>query len=142
MAAVDIKMLGDVALQRKFNALPDALEKKILRSAMRKAMKVVQAKAKTLVSVDRGALKRSLKVRARKFRSRHKFGVMVVTGTPEELGIPANARGCYPMSVEAGSEKQAAQPYLRPALRGQKELLFGMIREEVGRRVVQEAKQA
>lgn len=113
---ISIEVLGDKALQRKLRALPIAMEKKIVRKALREAGRPILASAKALVPVRTGALKKSLRLRALK-RSRGSFGVQVRTGTREELGIPADAPYYYPMAVEVGTGHAPAHPYMRPALK-------------------------
>ena len=113
-------------------------QKKILTSAMRVAMKPVLEKAKSLVSVDTGGLRASLRIEARKPTTKDKRSVYVsptdtvigtvTTGSGKQLakktfknvrtgnkqkGIPSDARG---IANEFGTAKMAAKPYLRPAL--------------------------
>jgi HK97 gp10 family phage protein len=60
---------GDKELDRLFQMLPDGMQKRVLRPALRAAAKVIQAQAVANAPKDTGALKKSIKVRAGK-RSR------------------------------------------------------------------------
>lgn len=127
---VDIRLLGAPELQAQFKLLPLKVQKKLLRQGMRKAGKLLRDEAQRLVPVDRGDLKKSIKVRAL-LRGRGSFGVRIMTGTRSELGIDPDATGYYPASVEFGSRTQPAQPYLRAAADAKREEVFSIMRESV-----------
>jgi hypothetical protein len=60
-------------------------------------------------------------VRASRRGNAGTFGYGVRTGTREELGIPSDAKGYYPVALEYGwvdrsGNRQPARPYMRPAL--------------------------
>ena len=111
---------------------------KFLVAAARASMKPVLARAKQLVPVDSGALRASLQIEARKpsqgdKRSRYvnysdAVVAFVTTASGKKLaklkfknaktgqkqiGAPSDARN---VAIEFGTSKQAAKPYLRPAL--------------------------
>lgn len=114
----------------------------MFRQAFRDGAKVVQAAAKANAPHRTGALKRSIKVRSHR-RSRVRFGVEVRTGTREELGIPADAPGYYPMSIETGwtfrgGTTVPARPFLRPAFDQNKEKVVEAIRKKLGAAVAKE----
>jgi len=97
---VEVKIEGFPLVSKKFNTLPGRVRKKHLRPAMRAGAKIIKNAAVSLVSVDEGKLRKSLKVKSPK-RSRVRFGVMIQTGTAKELGIKETKnRGYYPMSLE------------------------------------------
>lgn len=79
-------------------------QRKIVSSAMRKAMKIVQAEAKNNAPVDTGELKKSIKVRAGK-RRRGAITIDVRTQDP-------NHKEKF---LEFGTVKMAARPFMRPA---------------------------
>jgi len=112
---VDISLIGDKELQRKFKTLVGKVQKKIARKAIRAGAKIVLADAKNRAPVLSGKLKKSLKVKAIK-RSRSTIGVLVQTGTREKLNIPEGSKYYYPAAVEYGHGGVAAKPFLRPAL--------------------------
>ena len=132
MAGVVIKLLGAPELQRKLNALPDALEKKIVRKAMREAIRPVLASAKANAPLKTGKLKMDLRIRARKFKTRSKFGVQVTTaGGPDTPYAAAN---------ELGTKRQPARPFMRPALHGNREQIIATMKELIGKGIEQAAR--
>jgi HK97 gp10 family phage protein len=113
-------------------------QKKILSKAMRVAMKPVLEKARSLVRIDTGGLRASLRIEARKPTAHDKKSIYVnptdtVIGTVttasgkqlakktfknvrtgnKQKGIPSDARG---IAEEFGTAKRAGKPFLRPAL--------------------------
>ncbi len=137
MPNISIKLLGDVELQRRLYALPEKLQKKAVRPALKAAAKVVLATAKANCPILTGAMKRSLKVRALKSSRRigANFGSLIMTGKREELGINPFAPGYYPMSVEFGHGNVPAHPFLRPALDTNRENVKGILRREISQRI-------
>lgn len=137
--SVKITMLGAPQLQAKLKLLNDAMQKKIVKKVLKSVAKDVLLPAVDRnVPIDTGRLAASLKVKV--FSKRNLFGAKVVTGTREELGIGPEEKGYYPMAVETGTSKQAAQPYLRPALHGNKDLIFEYTRNGLGSALESEAK--
>ena len=116
---VRVDIIGSKDLQAKFSRLAGKEQKAIIRKAMRPAWKTILAESKRLVPVDRGLLKRGLKLRALK-RSRTSFGLRVVTPDRPYLGIRPKAPGYYPAALEYGTKNMRARPYLRPAFKSHK----------------------
>lgn len=112
---VDISLVGDKKLQRKFKQLVGTVQKKIARKAMRAGAKIIQQDAKKRVKTKSGRLKKSIKVKAIK-RSRRAIGFLVRTGTRKELQVDENSQYYYPAALEYGHGGVRAFPYLRPAL--------------------------
>jgi len=143
---VDIRLLGDVELQRKLQRLPIVLQRKVVRESLRRGGKPVLEEAKRLVPADTGALKASIKLRATERGGRKKrrgeFGVYVQTGTREELGISADAKYYYPAAVELGTDKMPARSYLRAAVDNKRAESIAIIAQEVGQRIEREAAKA
>ena len=132
----DLKGFGKVS--KKFNKLPAAIQKKHLNKSLRAGANVIKNAARSLVAVDEGKLKKSLKVRALK-RSAKQFGVMVQTGTAAELGIPETKnRGYYPFTLEYGTKTQRARPYMRPALHNNDERARKVIGQDLWVRIKKE----
>lgn len=123
---INIQVFGDKALAKKLNALPDALEKKIVRKAMRQGIKPVAAAAKANAPVLSGLLQLSLKVGARKFKNRHQFGVQVSTA-----GI-SGVELFYAAYQEFGTSHQPAKPFIRPALYGNEGTVLSTMKREIG----------
>lgn len=130
MASAKVIVTGHRALDIKLATLPLKLQRKLARSALRKAGKLIQGKAKanlqTLVGktskklatgkeskvekvAGTGELKRGIRVRASK-RSRKRVGIFI--STTERAGTRWPYGGAQ---FEFGKEKQKARPFLRPA---------------------------
>jgi HK97 gp10 family phage protein len=110
----DVSVFGDEVAAR-LQALPDAVERRLLSRALREGGKVVLPVARSLTPVRSGRLRRSLKLRAMR-RKKGRVGVLIFTGTREELQISGKDPYYYPTAVELGTSKRRARPYLRPAL--------------------------
>jgi HK97 gp10 family phage protein len=113
---VDVSVLGDKELQKKLKRLDIKLQKKIVRNAISRAILPVKHKAKSLVPVESGLLKKSIKR-----KTGVKKGIArarIVTGTRIELGIPIDAKGYYPAAIEFGvpSQGKAAKSFMRAAI--------------------------
>ena len=123
MAFIDGAILGDRELKQRLEALPETIRNQALRQALRDEAKPVRDLARTKAPIDRGRLKQSIKIRARKARRRGVIGINIQTGTREELGIEASAPGYYPAAIEFGfrharsGEHVPAQSYMRAALK-------------------------
>lgn len=131
---VNIQLLGDKALARKLAALPDKLEKKVVRKAMREAIRPVAAQAQATAPVLSGLLRLSLKVMARKYKNRRKFGVQVSTKGLTGVDI------FYAAFNELGTAQQPARPFMRPALHGNRERSIEILKREIGQGITAEAK--
>jgi len=112
----DIKIEGFEEVLKTFDTLDDKLQKKVMRPALRAGAKIIQKAAKRLSPTLSGKNKRFIKVKSLK-RSRKTIGVAIQTGTRQELGIPRDEFGYYPMVLEFGSENQKKQPFMKPALK-------------------------
>lgn len=110
-----LELSGFEEVTKLFETLDTKIKKKALRPALRAGAKVIQKDAKARAHKRSGKNAKNIKVKSMK-RSRKEFGVMVQTGTREELGIPADEKGYYPFSEEFGTRKNPAHPYMRPAL--------------------------
>jgi hypothetical protein len=139
--------------------------KNILVSAVRKAMRVVLDQARTMVPVDTGALKASLRIEARKPTSKDKrskyvsatdTAIATVTTAPGKVlakrkyynvkqgkhvvGIQSDARA---VAMEFGTAHVAARPYLRPSLEGQSSTVVSDLANQISQSIVRyQARQA
>ena len=138
--AIDIRLIGDKRLVKKFNRLPVALQKKILRPAMRKAMKPIKAMVQTLVPVDTGALKSGgFKIRALK-RSRSRFGIILSAPPRAAIGISPAAPGYYPIHLELGHGNVPMHSFMREGMERTKPQARRILANELRRRIAIEAK--
>lgn len=112
---VVLNIEGAKELEKKLLSFEPKLGKKIIRQALRSGAKLILAEAKANVPVDTGALRDSLKVRAMRKR-KHRYGVMVQTSEGWFKG-----EQFYGAFVEFGTDKMAAQPFVRPAFDSEKE---------------------
>jgi len=137
-ATVDISLLGDKRLQRKLERLVVAAQKRVIRSALRKGGHILRDEAKALCPVRTGALRKSIKVRAIKGK-RATIGVVVASGTREELGLKA-ADYYYPAAVEFGTGNAPAHSFLRAARDAKRDEVIEVIKREIGEGITREAR--
>lgn len=90
MAAISFEITGDKELDAKFKSLTLAVQKKILRQAIRPAAKLVQQAALQIVPVRSGVARASLKVRAAK-RSRRTPNRVTISMGAEALAFKGAA---------------------------------------------------
>lgn len=133
---IDISLLGDREAERKLHRLDVALQRKIVRAALRLGARPVRDEAKRLAPVLTGKMRDTITIKALRAR-RGNFGVQVQTGTRAQLGIEPNDPYYYPAAVEFGhagpghgltpkerrrkrrveaSKEIPANPFMRPAL--------------------------
>lgn len=124
---VDITMFGDKRLARMLHKLPLVTQKKVVRTALRKAGKVVKEVLERTIAVDRGDLKATVKLKALK-RSRGSFGVQVFATGP---GL---------IAVEFGSADQPAQGSIRKSMESTREANIAMIKKDIGNGIITEAR--
>jgi len=113
--AKKVVVTGHRAIDRKLATLPLKVQKKIARTGLRKAGKLVKGKAQGNLSsndsVDTGKLKKGIRVRASK-RSRTRIGIFISTTERKEEESRWPFGGAQ---VESGREDVKAKPFLRPA---------------------------
>lgn len=128
--AVDISVLGERELERKLAKLTAGVQRKIVRRALRDAAKPIRDAAKSRAPVKSGRLRRNIKVRSMR-RSRVRLGVLVRTGTRDEMGIPSDSPWYYPAIIEYGYENVPANPFLRGALDSNRQKALRIISDSV-----------
>lgn len=106
--STEIKGLND--LIAKLNSLPVKLEKKVIRSAVRKGANIIRDKARGYVPVDHGDLKKSITVSSAKYKK----GTIAFAIKPRK-NKKRNKDIFYGKFVEFGTSKMPARPYMRPA---------------------------
>ena len=132
----DISMLGDKELAKRFAEAPRKLQRRLLVSSMKEAAEPIAQSASQKAPVDTGKLAASIHVTKAKATRGAGVKVSIATGSRDDLGIAADAKGFYPMSVEvgyvhAGGKHIPAQPYLRPALAENKEKVLSSIKSDL-----------
>lgn len=129
---VDIQVSGGAELQAKLRKLDLALQKKIVRKALRKAWRPVLAATIAKVPVDTGALRAGIKLRALKARKGN-FGVQVMLPRRDELDIDNSSPWYYPAILEYGHENAAPRPFLRPAFDENRDRALNIFADEVSK---------
>ena len=125
----NISGTGDAELQKLLNALPEKVQKKIMRQALREAAKVVAAEARARAPVGTGTLRDSIKVRAAKGK-RGTIGAEVVTGEGYFQG-----KTFYGAFIELGTRKMGAKPFLRPAAAAARGRAIAVVAEAIRTRI-------
>lgn len=99
MPTITMTVRGGEQLRRNLNRLAGAERRRAQQDGLEAGARVVETYAKLLVPVDTGFLRNS---------------IQVDEVTPVEAYIAPHTD--YAEFVEFGTERQAAQPYMRPAL--------------------------
>ncbi len=123
-ASIDLSLIGDKELRKAFKKMPLTFRRRILRKAFKEVAADILQDARSLVPVSaddqrkRGGmhLRDTLKIENLKRTKGKKIGVIVVTGTREELGIDPEDKYYYPAAIELGTDKTSVQSFLRAAL--------------------------
>lgn len=124
MAANEAVLIGDKKLIRKLKRVEKpATRAKIGRKATRAAAKILHQAAKPKAPKDTGALRRSLRVRAPKKRTRNNTTTEVRTGVGKQRLEPTNLA----QLVERGTKYTRAQPFLDPTF----EAVKGRMRQKL-----------
>lgn len=152
MAELKIEGLAD--LHKVLQTLPEELEKKVLRNALRAGASVMKKAAQDQVPVESGALRKSIKVKtsARKGRYRLKANIvagdkgayyahMVEFGTAEHMIKPAKKKALsFGGKPVEGVKHPGADPhpFMRPALDAATEASVEAFAASVRRRLTRE----
>lgn len=115
-AGVTIHLQGSDELIRRFAGMPESALTK-LDTLMDVMGLVIQADAQMLVPVRTGDLKRSIRYQV------IRMGDVVTLAVGPNADHPTNEIG-YSAYVEYGTSRQAAQPYLWPAVEMNRQKLF------------------
>ncbi|MHB8100371.1 MAG: HK97-gp10 family putative phage morphogenesis protein [Sulfuricurvum sp.] len=101
---------GIEELIKQLQDLPEKIEKRVVRAAVRQGANIIKDKAKDNVPVNEGDLKKSIKVK----------GVRGKPGTIAFVIRPTSSKKkgksvFYGRFQEFGTSKMAAKPFMRPA---------------------------
>ena len=154
---VGIQVFGNRALERSLASFPVRIQKKVVRSTLRKSLKhlkahVVRNLSGHPVSPDSGrylAAMIAAPVRALR-RKRGQLGVGIPIPTREELGIPPEyKKGFYPFSLEYGFTRTTttggtvtvpAKAPIRRAVNAHQAEELQFMAKEIGRGIRREAR--
>lgn len=145
MALIDISLLGDKALTRKLNKLPNRVQKKVVRQSMRKAAKPLLVSIKHAIGEIRvtgehtDRLRKGMKIKSIK-RSRTRLGVQIVTPRRQELGIPDSKKYYWPAHIELGTSKSRPRKFMRDTVDSNRTQTMGIIQREIASGIIREAK--
>jgi HK97 gp10 family phage protein len=107
------KLVGWQGVQRDLAKLPYLIDqKKFFIAVFRKSGNIIKKKAKSLVPVDEGILKKAIKVFVT--GAGRKFGFVTI-GVKIPKGEQWDDGPIYGQNVEFGTSTQAASPFMRPA---------------------------
>lgn len=130
----DLELKGFENVLAQFNTLEDKVQKKALRPALRAGAKIIQRAAKSKSPRASGKNRKFIKIKSIK-RKRGSVGLMIQTGTRQQLEIPLDKQGYYPMVLEYGSEHVRKQPFMRPALEQNRPKATDAIGKELKKRI-------
>ncbi|KKL23177.1 hypothetical protein LCGC14_2428020 [marine sediment metagenome] len=129
MIDVDIRIGGFRELDEAFKTLPNAVSKRILRTAIRKALQPVKSAAVSIVHVMTGKLKKSIIISTKVVRSQaadselRRGDAALVMGTSKEAGA-------YAHFEEFGTSKHSPHAFMRPAWDSNKAKVLQKIGDE------------
>ena len=143
---VNISILGDKLLEQKLHNLIDAVQKRVVRSALRKSAKRTQVRITENIRA-KGLIKTGKMLeafQAAKVKSASNNRTILRYG-PEwplrsELGISAADAGYYPAAVEFGHDNVPAYPFVRPALNDHKDDELNKLRSDIGSGIIRVAR--
>lgn len=121
-------------VERAFRKLPKAAAKRVIRKAMRPAMKGVAEKVRELVPVDSGLTRANVKVRAAT-RSRKGFGINVQIGEGDYKGVTF-----YAAFIEYGTVKIPAARFMFRAFIAMGDIARKMCERLLGQLITEEVR--
>jgi len=127
-------------LKRSLHILPRNIQKNILNSAVRAGASKIAKNAKTKVPIDKGILKKAIKIKKRKPNN--------INFIKFQIGISMKNYGpkvkdpFYSHMVEFGTSKMTAQPFMRPALEEEAEDVIRIVEKRLNQRLDREIKKA
>lgn len=142
---IDISLLGDKALTRKLNKLPNRVQKKVVRQSMRKAAKPLLTLIKQAIGeirvtgIHTDPLKRGMKIKSVK-RSRTRVGVEIVTPRRQELDIADSDKSYWPANIELGTSKSPPRKFIRDTVDSNRIQTMNIIQRELASGIIREAK--
>lgn len=133
---VDISFLGDKKLERLLKRLPDAVQKKAVRPAIRNSTKRLQPKVAAASPVDEGRQRQLLATaKIRSAGSRHILRVGFIRPEEKQDAIKLNV-------IEYGSAKRGIPPtrFIRNTVDANKSVEYPKIGREIGKNIEKEAR--
>ena len=113
---MNLELEGFREVKAVFDNLPLKMQKKAVRPSLRAGAKVIHKDGKRRMAKLTGKNRKFFKVKSIK-RSRQSIGVMIITGTREQLGIAGDDPFYYPAIQEHGSKNMKGDKAQTLALR-------------------------
>lgn len=130
-----IKVEGLAELQRRMHELPQKLARSGLRSATNAGIQVIKKEAQAMAPEDTGRLKKAIFVKRSKSESSMTKEVFMVAVRVGRKAQQKAQDAYYWFMQEFGTQKQAAQPFMRPAFESKKQEAFEKFREKLRERL-------
>jgi hypothetical protein len=135
---IDIRVLGNLQLEKALGGIVEKAQKTIVRGAMRKEAK--RMRGRVVSNITRLGLIKSGRMLAgyanakiASAGSKNFIRLGLVNPTRAELGIPEDAEGYYPYALEYGKHGIGATPFIRPAIDNHKAQSFNDIGNDIGK---------
>ncbi len=113
-----VVITGIREIDRRLRSLEPRLQKRVLRQAMRKGLKILAAEVKAQAPVDTGMTRSKVQVRAVKSRRRGSIELEVRIAAVDELKKTSAKSGqqvFYPAIIEYGRDGVPPDPFVRRA---------------------------
>ncbi len=128
---IDIRLLGDNQLQRRFRRLPEKMQKQALRPALRKSATRIKKQITPQIPVDTGELKKVFKGLRTTTQTRRG----VIKGA---IPQPSDARNAIALNVlEYGKANQPAKAIIRRTTDRMADEELKKIGDELGRKITE-----
>jgi len=131
MPAVKSEIIGAKELEKALRTLPNKIQDKVLKSALRSGAQVIRKEAKARVPVRSGVLKDSITVKTATEKQRDQG--LVFVGFDKTASRRAHL-------TEYGTSHSAAHPFMRPALDARGSDAIKKIGDRLGPVIDREAK--
>lgn len=139
MPEMTLKIVGDVALKRKFDLMPMRVQNRLMDHALAIGCQLVEFDAIRLAPEKSGALKKSIKmyrVHKRAYMGyRVEFPTRIILAgaqpTYDKAMHVLDDQGYYPAALEYGTAKMPARPFIRPALANNRNAVARLVENDI-----------
>ena len=122
---MEIEIIGLTELEEKLSNL-DVKLSRALDEALEEIAEKIRDDAKSLVPVDTGALKKSIRI-----EKKEKLQVSIVAGGGGVINPRTGREVDYAGYVEFGTSHMSPQPYMQPALEKNRDELLNIVKRKV-----------
>jgi len=119
------------------NALPEKIEKNIIRASVRSGAAIIRDAIRANAPVKTGKLKKSIRVK-QIYNKKGKVIFKVTTGVNKKFkqaGIKAPRQVNYAKQIEFGNSQMAAKPFIRPAFDEAENKVLDAVIEKIEMRI-------